>query len=60
MPQPALSYLPKKAPWLSTFESEVTAFPNGKHDNQVDSLTQFLRTLDFGRGPLRHVFCRGR
>ncbi len=58
-PQPAPSYLPKKAPWLSTFESEVSAFPNGKHDDQVDSLTQFLRALDFGRGPLRHVFFAG-
>ncbi len=54
-------YLPKEAPWLSTFEKEIAAFPNGKHDDQVDSLTQFLRALDFGRGPLRHVsFCRRR
>ncbi len=45
----------RKPPWLSTFESEVAAVPNGKHDNKVDSLTQFLRALDFGLGPLRHV-----
>ncbi len=50
-----LPYLPKKAPWLSTFESEGTAFPNGRHDDHVDSLTQFLRALDFGHGPPRHV-----
>ncbi len=43
-------YLPKKAPWLSTFESETAAIPNGKHDDQVDSLTLFLRATDFGRG----------
>ena len=39
-------YLPKKAQWLVAFESEVAAFPNGKHDDQVDSLSQFLRALD--------------
>ena len=53
-------YLPKKAPWLSTFENEIAAFPNGKHDDQVDSLTQFLRALDFRKGPLRHVSFRRR
>ena len=45
-------YLPKKAPWLSGFESEIAAFPNGKYDDQVDSLTQFLRTLDYKPHPL--------
>ncbi len=53
-------YLPKEAPWLSTFENEIAAFPNGKHDDQVDSLTQFLRALDFRKGPLRHVSFRRR
>ena len=54
-------YLPKKAPWLSTFETETAAIPNGKHNAQVDSLTLFLRAIDFGRGSLRHVsFCRRR
>ncbi len=48
-------YLPEKAPWLSPFESEIGAFPNGKHDDQVDSLTQFLRTLDFKPRPLRSL-----
>ena len=46
-------YLPEKAPWLAAFESEVAAFPNGKHDDQVDSLTQFLRALDYRPYPLR-------
>lgn len=32
-----MGHLPRKAPWLSRFESEVAAFPNGKHDDQVDS-----------------------
>jgi predicted phage terminase large subunit-like protein len=34
--------LPIEADWLGDFESEVLAFPNGKHDDQVDSAVQFL------------------
>ena len=40
-------FLPNQAPWLETFEKELIAFPNGKHDDQIDSLSQFLRGLDF-------------
>ena len=35
-------FLPKDAPWLHEFKAEVMAFPNGKHDDQIDSLSQFL------------------
>jgi len=34
--------LPKDAPWLEEFLHEVSVFPRGKHDDQVDSLAQFL------------------
>ncbi len=34
-------YLPKSAAWLG----ELLSFPNGRHDDQVDSVTQFLRWL---------------
>ena len=34
--------LPRDAPWLSEFLLEVLAFPKGRHDDQVDSLSQFL------------------
>ena len=34
--------LPKEAPWLSDFLNEVLAFPNGRHDDQVDSISQLL------------------
>ena len=34
--------LPTGAPWLSEFVKELTGFPSTKHDDQVDSLTQFL------------------
>ncbi len=35
-------FLPKEAPWLHEFKVEVLAFPNSKHDDQIDSLSQFL------------------
>lgn len=34
--------LPKPAPWLDTFAQECRNFPAGRHDDQVDSLVQFL------------------
>ena len=35
-------FLPKEAPWLADFLHELLAFPNSRHDDQVDSLSQFL------------------
>ena len=35
-------FLPESAPWLDAFKDEIMAFPNGRHDDQVDSLSQFL------------------
>lgn len=34
--------LPEKAPWLGDFRGEMLAFPYGRHDDQVDSVSQFL------------------
>ena len=34
--------LPENAPWLAKFERELLGFPNLKHDDQVDALTQLL------------------
>jgi hypothetical protein len=52
--------LPKSAHWLKDFLKEYLAFPNGKYDDQIDALSQFLswqgshqRTefgFDFGHG----------
>ena len=39
-------YLPVSAPWLETFESEVATFPMSKYADQVDSMVQFLHSLD--------------
>ena len=35
--------VPQDAPWIADFQREVSVFPNGKYDDQVDSLSQFLR-----------------
>jgi predicted phage terminase large subunit-like protein len=35
-------YLPREAPWLADFLAEVLAFPYTGHDDQVDTLAQFL------------------
>lgn len=40
--------LPRHAPWLPEFLAEFTAFPTGKHDDQVDPLTQLLARV---KGP---------
>lgn len=34
--------LPQEAPWLATFKAELLAFPNGRHDDQADALTQLM------------------
>ena len=35
--------LPDEAPWLATFLDELLAFPRGRHDDQIDSVSQFLK-----------------
>jgi predicted phage terminase large subunit-like protein len=35
-------FLPRSAPWLSEFRKEYLAFPAGRHDDQIDALSQFL------------------
>ena len=35
-------YLPKEAGWLAEYLHELTVFPEGKHDDQVDSTAQLL------------------
>ncbi|WP_027525472.1 phage terminase large subunit [Bradyrhizobium sp. Ec3.3] len=36
-------HLPTNAAWLGHFLLELLAFPHGKHDDQVDSTSQFLK-----------------
>lgn len=37
--------LPRTAPWLQDYVSELIGFPGAKHDDQVDSTTQALEFL---------------
>ena len=41
--------LPREATWLDTFLSEILAFPGSRHDDQVDSLSQFLNWVGKGQ-----------
>jgi len=34
--------MPTSAPWLETLIKELQAFPQGKHDDQVDSISQMI------------------
>jgi len=36
-------HLPKQATWLDSFLLELLGFPHGRHDDQVDSVSQFLK-----------------
>ncbi len=38
-------YLPRNAHWLNDFVHELTSFPSGKHDDQVDAISQALTFL---------------
>jgi predicted phage terminase large subunit-like protein len=42
--------LPKEGPWLGDLKRELLAFPNGRYDDQVDSLIQFLDWIGSRRG----------
>ena len=35
-------HIPKRAAWLDEFRKELMAFPAGRHDDQVDALSQGL------------------
>ncbi|MFP6731223.1 MAG: phage terminase large subunit [Alphaproteobacteria bacterium] len=47
--------LPTNAPWLAALKSELAVFPHGRHDDQVDSMSQFLRVLDHNPWPLESL-----
>jgi phage terminase large subunit-like protein len=37
-----LVFLPRTVSWLNDYVHELTGFPGTRHDDQVDSTTQFL------------------
>ena len=38
-------HIPESAPWLEEFLHELSVFPNGRYDDQVDSVSQALESL---------------
>lgn len=44
-------FVPSEAPWLAELRGELLAFPHGRHDDQVDALSQALR---WARNRKRH------
>jgi len=50
-----LVHLPESAPWLHDYVDELSSFPNGSHDDQVDSTTQALAYLS-GRTQRHYSF----
>jgi len=38
-------FLPREAPWLEDFVTELLAFPNGRYDDQVDATSQALNWI---------------
>lgn len=47
-------YLPTEAPWLAEYEKEIFGFPGAKHDDQVDSTSQFLGWINDRRADFFH------
>jgi len=45
-------WVPEDAPWVADFLAELYSFPRGKHDDQVDMLTQLIKhaIIDGGGG----------
>jgi predicted phage terminase large subunit-like protein len=41
--------LPREAPWLAAFEHEILGFPNLRHDDQADAVSQLLAWRDTAR-----------
>jgi predicted phage terminase large subunit-like protein len=48
-------FLPKDAPWLDELRSEVLAFPYGRHDDQVDALSQLMTWAEERRIPKHSI-----
>ena len=47
-------HLPEQAPWLAPYLAELTAFPNGKHDDQVELDRPNARLVQEGRPRAGH------
>jgi predicted phage terminase large subunit-like protein len=55
MVEAGLMHLPERAPWLIDFEGEFFGFPLSTNDDQVDSVTQFLKWVRAWSGQIQSV-----
>lgn len=46
--------LPATSDWLAPFKHELNGFPNARHDDQVDALSQFLEHISRRGGAFLH------
>jgi predicted phage terminase large subunit-like protein len=51
-------HLPRSASWLAEFMPEVIAFPAGRHDDQIDSMSQFLNWIARSKGGFQILHVR--
>ena len=51
---------PRTAPWLADLEAEVFSFPQSRHDDQVDSISQALNetVISYDPGAIADGFSR--
>jgi len=54
-PEAGKVLLPERAAWLDDFKTELLQFPHGRHDDQVDSLSQALAWIEEGRRDYRRM-----
>ncbi|GAN11064.1 phage terminase, large subunit [Mucor ambiguus] len=47
-------FIPRQAEWIHDFVEEAASFPNGKHDDQVDAMSQALHRFIYFSGDV-HV-----
>ena len=52
-----VALLPRSASWLSDLKRELTGFPNARHDDQVDSISQFLERFGHFTPRVRQSIC---
>ena len=48
-------HLPKGKKWVGEFVEECAQFPNGKHDDEVDAMTQALNRLIYHSSKLKKI-----
>ena len=45
-------HIPRDIPWLAAFKIEMLSFPGGRHDDQVDSVSQYLNWVQSNWRPI--------